>query len=494
MLLGEVLIANGFVSRADVEAALARQRESGGVLGENLIALGSMSEEALRRAMQLAPAEPRNLAETGLSERFLLNLLLKVMFVRALETPSELAEAVRLPAGILEPVLRFARENGLVTVVGSTGNGMLVELRHELTSEGRRQAVDQLGRSQYAGPAPVSMASYIWQIERQHITNERVARSSLAAMLAHLVLPESLVEELGPAVNSARAMLLYGPPGSGKTSIAEAMGRSFKDKVYIPHAIELDGQVITVFDPALHVPAEPSHYGRDKDVQAPLLRESIDARWVLCRRPTVMAGGELQLQMLDLRFSTETGVYEAPLQIKAMNGIFIIDDFGRQRADPRALLNRWILPLDKRFDFLQLHTGLKFRVPFDVLIVFSTNLAPEDLMDEAFLRRIPYKIHVGAPSAEQYAEIFRRACEANGIEIPRALLASLLRDFYAKNHQPLGSYHPAFLIDRVMDACRYRGTTPVLDERELRLAWRNLFVQRTEGAGSGNGRGTHLAA
>lgn len=478
MLLGEVLIANGFVSPRDVEAALARQRESGGALGDNLVAVGAISAERLQGALAFAPAEPRDLAAAGLGERFVLGLLLKVMYVKALETPAQIAEVLRLPVMVVDGLLRFARENALVTAIGSTGGGIIPQLRHELTAEGRRRAVAELERSQYLGPAPVPMAAYIAQVERQHITNERISRAQLASRLAHLVVPQRLIDELGPAANSARAMLLYGPPGSGKTSIAEAMGRALQGMVYVPYAIELEGQVITVFDPALHVPVPGTGSPGEESRGRPLLREAIDGRWVLCRRPVVMAGGELVMEMLDLRYSARDGLYEAPLQVKAMNGILMIDDFGRQRVDPRSLLNRWITPLEKRFDFLQLHTGLKFRVPFDVLIVFSTNLAPEDLMDEAFLRRIPYKIHVGAPAVDDYAEIFRRACEANRIDVPPDLIDVLLRDFYAKAHESLASYHPRFLVDRVVDACRYRGTTPALDEEALAAAWCNLFVKR----------------
>lgn len=480
MFLGEILIANGFVTRQDVDAALARQREGGGALGDNLIAIGALTGDKLKQALELAPSEPRDLRETGLTDRFVLNLLLKFMYVKAPETPAQLAEAVRLPVGIVDPLLRFARENGFLHVLGASGGGLLAALRYELTDQGRKRAIEQLERSQYLGPAPVPMAAYIAQIERQHITNERVSRADLAAKLSHLVLPERLIDELGPAANSARAMLLYGPPGSGKTSIAEAMGRSFKGLVYVPYAVELDGQVITIFDPTLHVPIEPGSAETTEATRGPsLIREAIDGRWVLCRRPTVMAGGELRMEMLDLRYSAEAGLYEAPLQIKAMNGIFIIDDFGRQLVNPRDLLNRWIVPLEKRFDFLHLHTGRKFLIPFDVLIVFSTNLAPEDLMDEAFLRRIPYKILVGTPAIEEYAEIFRRVCDANQIKVPPDLVQLLLRDYYGKANENVASYHPRFLVDRVIDGCRYRGAAPVLDEKLLAAAWRNLFVEKS---------------
>jgi hypothetical protein len=482
MFLGEILVANGFVTKEEVDAALARQQEFGGLLGENLLALGVISEEKLERALQLAPAAPRDVKDTGISDQFLINLILKFMYVKALETPSQISENIKLPVNIIDPLLEFAKENALVQVMGSSGLSLLSELRYDLTDQGRQRAIEQLQRSQYLGPAPVPMASYIQQIERQHITNERVSREDLVGKLSHLVLPQHLVDELGPAANSAKAILLYGPPGSGKTSIAEGMGRTFRGLVYVPYAVELDGQVITIFDPTIHLPIEQKFAEAPVSVKQTrsLVRESIDSRWVPCRRPTVMSGGELRMEMLDLKYSPEAGLYEAPLQIKAMNGIFIIDDFGRQMVNPRDLLNRWIVPLEKRFDFLHLHTGRKFLIPFDVLIVFSTNLAPEDLMDEAFLRRIPYKILVGAPTIEDYIEIFQRVCASQKIQIPPGLMEELLREFYEKNGEGVASYHPKFLIDRVIDRCRYRGEMPYLDIDLVAAAWRNLFVEKTK--------------
>ena len=479
MFLGDILIANGFVTKEDVAAALERQQQVGGALGDNLIALGRLTEARLKQALELAPAEPRELRETGLTEQFLVNLILKFMYVKALETPSQLTESIKLPLNVITPLLQFAKDNALIQVLGSSGGKMLSELRYNLTDQGRRRALEQLEHSQYLGPAPVPMAMYISQIERQHITNERVSREDLMAQLKHLVLPGQLVSELGPAANSAKAILLYGPPGSGKTSVAEAMGRSFKGLVYIPYAVELDGQVITIFDPTLHNPVEKKREaGADRTQGRSLIRESIDARWALCSRPCVMAGGELRLEMLDLKYSAEAGLYEAPLQIKAMNGIFIIDDFGRQLVNPRDLLNRWIVPLEKHFDFLNLHTGRKFLLPFDVLIVFSTNLAPEDLMDEAFLRRIPYKILVGQPEVEDYVEIFNRVCAAAKLTIPNGLIQELLTKYYQARGESLASYHPRFLIDRIIDQSRYLGEVPRLDRDRLAAAWRNLFVEK----------------
>ncbi|MGE5616685.1 MAG: ATPase [Bacillota bacterium] len=479
MLLGEVLVANGWVTLAQVQAALERQRRQGGSLGDSLVAIGAISGEKLRDALTHVPAEPRDVAATGVPPRLLLELLLKIMYLKEIETPAQLGEALKLPAVVVDELLRMARDAGLVTVLGSAGGSLLGQLRHDLTQRGQERARAALERSQYAGPAPVPLAAYIEQVERQHLTNERVTRDDLAPCFAHLVLPERLLDELGPAANSARAVLLYGPPGSGKTSIAESLGRGFKGMVYVPRAIEVDGQVISVFDPAQHQSVGGAAQIAGEGGQPALMRESLDERWVLCRRPLVVAGGELRMDMVELRYNAGDGLYEAPLQLKAMNGIFMIDDFGRQRIDPRDLLNRWILPLEKRFDFLHLPTGLKFRVPFDVLIVFSTNLAPEALMDEAFLRRIPYKIRVGAPTADEYAEIFRRGCASRDVQCaPDALEA--LRELYARSGEPLASYHPGFLVDRVRDRARYRAAKPFVDRDALAAVWPNLFVQKAE--------------
>ena len=474
MLLGELLIQLGMAKAEDIERGLARQRQHGGLLGENLLALGIVTSEKLNQALQLAPPAPRKIAETGLNGPFLTSLMLKFMYVKSLETASELSADIKLPANIMGELLEQAKEAALVSVLGAAGLSMTSELRYELTGQGRERAADALSRSQYLGPAPVPLADYITRITRQRVADERVNREDMKKQSAHLVLPPGLLEELGPAANSGRAMLLYGPPGSGKTSIAEVIGECFKGMVYVPYAIEIDGQIITLYDPTLHEMVASAATGGTGS----LLMEATDARWVACKRPVVLAGGELSLDMLDLRYSPDAGLYDAPLQVKAMNGIFVMDDFGRQLVQPRDLLNRWIVPLEKRFDFLHLNTGKKFLLPFDVLVVFSTNLAPEDLMDDAFLRRIPYKILVGVPTVEDYVEIFRRVCAANDLRVPSGLMDELISDFYGKQKEPLASYHPKFLIDRVIDSCRFVGTPPYLDTQRLQAAWRNLFVEK----------------
>lgn len=473
MLLGELLIQMGVAKAEDINRGLDRQKKSGGLLGENLMALGIVTADTLHKALKMAPLAPRKIADTGLNTPFMTNLLLKFMYVKSLETASELSADTKLPANIVADLLELAKEAALVSVLGAAGLSLTAELRYELTGQGRERAADALSRSQYLGPAPVRLADYIARITRQRVADERVNAEELKRQTAHLVLPPGLLEELGPAANSGRAMLLYGPPGSGKTSIAESIGECFKGMIYVPYAVEIDGQIITLFDPTLH-----ETVGRDAHDNGSLLMEATDARWVPCRRPVVLAGGELSLDMLDLRYSPEAGIYDAPLQVKAMNGIFVMDDFGRQLVQPRDLLNRWIVPLEKRFDFLHLNTGKKFLLPFDVLVVFSTNLAPEDLMDDAFLRRIPYKVLVGVPTVNDYVEIFRRACAAAELRIPSGMMEELVRDFYGKQKEPLASYHPKFLIDRVIDSCRYAGTAPHIDRQRLQAAWRNLFVEK----------------
>ena len=290
-------------------------------------------------------------------------------------------------------------------------------------------------------------------------------------------------------MNSGRAVLLYGPPGNGKSSIAEAIGASFTGIVYIPYAIEVDGQIIKVFDPTVHQIAGEDEEPEEKvsalidgddvinDDDVPLRKEDIDERWVGCKRPVMITGGELTLDMLDFRYDTTSKFYEAPLQVKAMNGVFIIDDFGRQAVEPKELLNRWIIPLEKRVDYLALHTGKKFLIPFDELVIFSTNLSPSDLMDEAFLRRIPYKIPMERPSVDDFIQIFVKVCEDKKIELPEDLLDYILDSFYKKKGEKLASHHPKFIVERIIDKSRYTGGVPNLDHASVDFALRNLAIR-----------------
>jgi predicted ATPase with chaperone activity len=284
-----------------------------------------------------------------------------------------------------------------------------------------------------------------------------------------MVLPPGTVGRMGPAVNSGRAILFYGAPGNGKSSVAESVGHSFTQSIFIPHAIHVDGQIIKIFDPTVHEPCAAPAGG-----EAPAM--AADPRWVRCRRPVILTGGELTLEMLDLTFDPVSKYYEAPAHIKAVGGLFILDDFGRQRVRPQDLLNRWILPLERRVDFLTLHTGKKLQMPFDELVVFSTNFPPKELMDEAGLRRIPYKFHMAAPTRDEYETIFLRVCDSRNIEVPPEILPYLFDTFYPATGTPVSCAHPRFLMDHVVARCHFAGETPALTLELLCEALQNLVV------------------
>jgi energy-coupling factor transporter ATP-binding protein EcfA2 len=319
----------------------------------------------------------------------------------------------------------------------------------------------------------VSLTAYTERIQRQRITNERVDRAAIDAAFANMVISESFVHRIGPAINSGRSILLYGPPGNGKTSVAEKIGGIFSDTIYIPYCVEVDGQVIKVFDPGIH-----KRVRRDGEAagRATLRREDFDQRWVACRRPFIVAGGELTLDMLDLSFNALAKFYEAPLHIKALGGIFAIDDFGRQMVSPEALLNRWIVPLESRVEYLKLHTGKSFSIPFDELVIFSTNLAPRDLMDPAFLRRIPYKLEIGGPSPEEYRTIFRAVAKAVDLEATEEIMDFVIAEL-AEHGFPLASYQPKFVIDQVRAACKFEGIPPQFRRELVAMALGNLFTR-----------------
>jgi predicted ATPase with chaperone activity len=398
------------------------------------------------------PPPLRSLSEAGVAAKELLDLVLKALHATALETPSQIAAFLKLPSRAVRELLDEAQERKLVQVLGAMDLHLTSELRYALTEKGREAAADARRQNGYVGPAPVSLAAYTAQLRRQQLRDRIVPRPQVERILADMVVPESVVQRLGQAVNAGRAILLYGPPGNGKTTLGQRVGDLFEDTIYVPYCFEVDGQIVKVFDPQIHQPAAPAE---EDDNDLGLRSDHSDGRWVLCHRPVVTTGGELTLEMLDLSFEAESRFYEAPLHIKALGGVFILDDFGRQLVAPVALLNRWTAPLESHVDFLKLHTGKSFGLPFDALVIFSTNLAPENLMDPAFLRRIPYKIGVFAPSEAEYREVFHAVCRREDVPLSEAALNEVMRQLAERPWIPLANYQPAFIVAQVRAACKF---------------------------------------
>jgi len=424
-----------------------------------------------------APPLPRTLEDVGLSADQIEQLLIKTLY-GAEATGLVLADRLRVAFGILEPLVERARAQRLIEVRGATGTGP-ASFRYTLTDLGRDRARQYLDINQYVGPAPVPLAAYVAEMRALAGRRGYIDRDRLRGGFQHLIVSDAVLEQLGPAVNAGKAVFLYGPPGNGKTVLAEGMGRALGGDMYMPHAIDVDGQTITMFDPINHDSLEADAdalIGPGPAHESVIVGEQRDRRWVRIRRPVVMVGGELTLDMLDLTFNPLTKFYEAPIQLKANGGVFLVDDFGRQRIRPQELLNRWIVPLESRIDYLTLHTGKKFQVPFEVLIVFATNLDPRALADEAFLRRIPYKIPVVDPTLGEYTRIFELNCKRRRLRFHPVIVQYLQRRHYEPAGRPLRACHPRDLIEQVISLSRYRGVEPAITRELLDKACQTYFV------------------
>ncbi len=391
------------------------------------------------------PVAPTALEDTGLSSITVEGLICKYLLATGTASGRGIAEYLCLPYGILEPLLNSLRQRQIVVFAGSAPFN---DYYFTLTDQGRTVAESYAKSCAYVGPAPVPLMDYIISVEAQAIAAEAPSREQLQAAMAGISVEESLYESLGPAVNSAAGMFIYGDPGNGKTTLARRLIECFGQAIWVPHTLIEDGQYIKFFDAAYHVPVE----GGKKEL---LKRQDHDRRWIKIRRPTVVVGGELTMDNLDIRFDHRSNINEAPLQLKSNCGCILIDDFGRQRINPEELLNRWIVPLESRHDFLTLPTGKKIQVPFQQLILFSTNLQPADLVDEAFLRRLPYKIEIGDPSEAEFQQIFQGCAEHVGCEYRQDVVEYLLDKHYRTPQRPLRRCHPRDLLYQVRNYCGY---------------------------------------
>lgn len=403
---------------------------------------------------------PQTISDVRVSRVLLEELALKILFLNGEMSLAELADQLCLTLAIVDDLFQFFRREQLCEVKG------MVRGVHVIagSSAGKERALASFHFNQYAGPAPVSLEDYTAKVHAQSVQRSAVRRADLGRAFEKLVLQEQLLTQLGSAVASGTSIFLYGPPGTGKTTLACNIPAIFDDFVLIPHAIEVAHQIIAIYDPSVHERIEEQ------------LPEDWDRRWVLCRRPRVVAGGELSAEMLELQFNATSRLFTAPLQLKANNGILVLDDFGRQRVRSDELLNRWMTPLDRRIDFLALPGGKKFEVPFDVLVVFSTNLDPRTLADDAFLRRIPNKINVTYATREQFREIFERECQSRQLACEPGLAEYTVELILGEMKQPLCQGYARDVINQIFWSANYLGVTPQLNQDTIRQACHNYFL------------------
>jgi predicted ATPase with chaperone activity len=464
-LLGEQLVEKKLLTEKELHMAVERQRLQGGRIGDNLVALGLISEEELSTFFKRTPQPPKTVEDTGLEISFIADLIMKHVLFMGEFTLAEVADKVKLPVSVVDKAVDVLRKEHLLEAKGAA-QFTKAAYKFAITDQGKNRATDLLEVCRYVGPTPVPFDEYRAMVAVQTVKSIIVSEESVTESFSHLIVGEGLLKRLGPAVSSGKAIFLYGPPGNGKTSIAETIGKVLPGNIYMPHAVLVGGEIITVYDPVNNVAVEPE-----------LSADAVDQRWVQVQRPVVMAGGELTLKTLDLDFNPVTKFYEAPLQMKANNGLFIVDDFGRQQMDPQNLLNRWIVPLERRIDLLTLHTGMKFEIPFDQLVVFSTNIEPKNLVDEAFLRRIRYKIKIDHPMQDEYERIFVKMCESNGITFKKDMFEYLMDNYYRRLDVRLNACHPRDIIDQIIDNAIYHRHAPELTKETISAAWENYFVE-----------------
>ncbi|MCC5955872.1 MAG: ATPase [Natronohydrobacter sp.] len=422
-----------------------------------------------------APPVPRSLQATGLSNVLMRDILLKTMFRMSITKVTDLARTICLPIPQTIELIDLCRAERLIEAMATLSASAQSEANFQLTDSGKARALDALSQSEYYGAMPVPLPMYEEQIRRQSIRDIQITRRQLKIAMGDLILPPTLMDDLGPAVSSGRSILLYGPPGNGKSSISNGIRAAMGDRIFVPRAVMHAGQIISVYDPIVHTVAESS------EDNPSLLRQTgnrFDNRYVYCERPTVITGGELTLDMLDLKFNPVSRTYQAPLQFKATGGVFIIDDLGRQEEPPQAIVNRWIVPMEMNYDILALQSGEKFVVPFDTLVIFSTNFHPNDIFDQAALRRIFYKIKIDGPDQADFLKIFAMVAKKRKMPLDEDTIVYLIQKKYPTIKNIYANYQPVFLIDQMIAICDFEGKARHMSPELIERAWKNMFVQQ----------------
>ena len=405
------------------------------------------------------PPAPENLKQTGLNEKLIEDLIFKLLHCRGVMTGRQIADEICLQFKSIEHILSDLKQQLFLTYKSDAGMNDFVYM---LTEQGRTKAIIGVESSAYVGSAPVLFTEYLKSVESQSIQKENPGIQELQHAFHDLVLEQYVFYTLGPAINSGRGVFLYGEPGNGKTSIAKRIHKCFKDAIYIPKTLLIGCELLKFYDPQWHKAVE------DKGLQ-------YDRRWIKIERPAVIVGGEMDLDSLGIKYNPQTKISEAPLQMKANCGTFVVDDFGRQRVSPQDLLNRWILPLEKRIDFLTLSNGIKFQVPFDELLIFCTNIDPKELLDEAFLRRIPYKVKLKDPSEEKFRHIMKFMAPKYDIEYDDAMVDYLIMNYF-REKRPFRSCHPRDIFEQIVNASAYQRIKPRLTKDLIKLAAFNYFA------------------
>lgn len=418
----------------------------------------------------LIPQAPESVQETGLSFAYICELLLKTMHQGGTMSAQELTQFTKLPfANVVDDALKYLADEQMCEV-SSGGGYMATSWSYQLSSKGRVRVKEFLERDGYVGPAPVSIDDYVAMVQSQSLSTGDITPETVKKAFGDLVVEELFSMQVGPAVRSGKSLFLYGPPGNGKTSVAERITRMLSGHVWVPYAVQAGGQVITVFDTTAHV-------AREDLMDKFSMQTNIDERWRCCDRPMVIVGGELTFQNLDLMYDVNARFYTCPIQMKSNNGVLLIDDFGRQRISPKELLNRWIVPLEKRRDYLNLVTGRQISIPFDILVVFSTNLDPKDLADEAFLRRIKYKMPINDPPLPVFRKIFQKGCEQRGIPFREDMFQWMLDSFWKPKNRPMRCCQPRDILDQIVDKCRFENVQPQLSAENIKYACDTYFVE-----------------